>query len=135
MKIRISKTVLLAAGVTIIMLSAGCQEEELQSDKKNRVIAAENIQLKKEIKKRDETIERLKKQHEKQTQQQKELLEKYIKQKEALEKQLLQGVENQMDEVLAAVIEENAKLQDEVKKLEAELDKLTKAETQSLEEP
>jgi DNA repair exonuclease SbcCD ATPase subunit len=128
MKIRISKTVLLAAGITVIMLSAGCQEEELQSDKKNRVIAAENIQLKKEIKKRDETIKRLKKQHEKKLQQQEELLDKYAKQKEALEKQLQQGVKNQIDDVLADLIEENAKLRDEIKKLEAELEELAKAE-------
>jgi DNA repair exonuclease SbcCD ATPase subunit len=128
MKIRISKTVLLAAGITIIMLSAGCQEEELQSDKKNRVIAAENIQLKKEIKKRDEKIERLKKQHEKKLQQQEELLDKYAKQKEALEKQLQKGVKNQIDDVLTNLIEENAKLRDEINRLEAELEELAKAE-------
>ena len=126
MKIRISKTVLLAAGITIIMLSAGCQEEELQSDKKNRVIAAENIQLKKEIKKRDETIERLKKQHEKKLRQQDELLDKYAKQKEALEKQLQKGVKNQIDDVLTNLIEENAKLRDEINRLEAELEELAK---------
>jgi DNA repair exonuclease SbcCD ATPase subunit len=128
MKIRISKTVLLAAGITIIMLSAGCQEEELQSDKKNRVIAAENIQLKKEIKKRDEKIERLKKQHEKKLQQQEELLDKYAKQKEALEKQLQKGVKNQIDDVLTNLIEENAKLRDEINRLEAELEELAKVE-------
>jgi DNA repair exonuclease SbcCD ATPase subunit len=126
MKIRISKTILLAAG--IIMLSAGCQEEKLQSDKKNRVIAAENIQLKKEIKKRDEKIERLKKQHEKKLQQQEELLDKYAKQKEALEKQLQKGVKNQIDDVLTNLIEENAKLRDEINRLEAELEELAKVE-------
>ena len=126
MKIRISKTVLLAVGITIIMLSAGCQKEELQSDKKNRVIAAENLQLKKEIKKRDETIERLKKQHEKKLRQQDELLDKYAKQKEALEKQLQQGVKNQIDDVLTNLIEENAKLRDEINRLEAELEELAK---------
>jgi DNA repair exonuclease SbcCD ATPase subunit len=129
MKIRISKTILLAAG--IIMLSAGCQEEKLQSDKKNRVIAAENIQLKKEIKKRDEKIERLKKQHEKKLQQQEELLDKYAKQKEALEKQLQKGVKNQIDDVLTNLIEENAKLRDEINRLEAELEELAKAEKKS----
>ncbi|OHB57771.1 MAG: hypothetical protein A2173_00070 [Planctomycetes bacterium RBG_13_44_8b] len=128
MKMQVSKTILLAACVTIVILGIGCQEEELSSDKTSRVIAAENIRLKKEVKKRDEMIERLEKQHEQKLQRQEELLAKYAKQKEVLEKQLQQGVENQIDDVLANVIEENAKLRDEIKKLAAELEKLTKGE-------
>jgi septal ring factor EnvC (AmiA/AmiB activator) len=120
MKMFITKVVLLAAGVAIIILSVGCQEEKLPSEKKSRIIAAENIQLKKELKQRDQEIEKLKKQHEKQVQQQQELLAEYKKQKEALEKQLQQNVKEQIEEVLANVIEENAKLREEIKKLKTQ---------------
>ena len=132
---------LLAIGVAVA-LSAGCQEQELSADKKGRVIAAENIQLKKELKQRDQEIEKLKKEHEKQIQQQKELLAKYLKRKEDLEKQLQQNVKEQIDEVLAAVIDENAKLREEIKKrkaqiekLKTELDERTKVKVRPLQEP
>jgi hypothetical protein len=128
MKKLISKTILLTVCVAIVILSIGCQEEDLSSDKRSRVIAAENIRLKKEVKKRDELIDRLKKQHKKKVKQQEELLAKYAKQKAILEKQLQQGVENEVDEVLANVIEENVKLRDEINKLEAELNELVEAE-------
>ncbi len=120
----ITKAVLLAISVAIIILSVGCQEENLPSEKKSRIIAAENMKLKKELEQRDETIERLKKQHEEQIQQQKELLAECLKQKGTLEKQLQQNVKEQIDEVLANVIEENAKLRDQIKKLKAHIEKI-----------
>jgi hypothetical protein len=124
-------TLLFAACVTIVISSIGCQEEDLSDDKRSRVIAAENIRLKKEVQKRNELIDKLKKQHEKKVQQQEELLAKYAKQKAILEKQLQQGVESQVDEVLANVMEENVKLRGEINKLEAQLDELAKTETKS----
>jgi len=119
MKEQIPKALFLAICVAIVTC-AGCQEENLPSDKMSRAVAAENIQLKKELKQRDEKIERLKKQYEKQIQQQKEQLAKCLKQKEALEKQLQKNVKDQVDDVLATVIDENAKLREEVKKLKEE---------------
>jgi len=116
----ITKALLLAISVAIIILSVGCQEEKLPSEKKSRIIAAENMKLKKELEQRDKTIEKLNKQHEKQVQQQKELLAECLKQKGTLEKQLQQNVKEQIDEVLANVIEENAKLQEEIKKLKTQ---------------
>ncbi len=116
MKEQISKAFFLAICVAIVTY-AGCQEQELPSDKKSRTIAAENMQLKKELKQRDEKIEQLKKQYEKQIQQQQEQLAQCLKQKEALEKQLQKNVKDQVDDVLATVIDENAKLREEVKKL------------------
>jgi len=119
MKKQILKAFFLAICIAIV-ICAGCQEQELPSEKKSRAIAAENIQLKKGLKQRDEKIEQLKKRHDKQIQQQKEQLAKCLKQKEALEKQLQKNVKGQVDEVLATVIDENAKLREEVKKLKEE---------------
>jgi TolA-binding protein len=119
MKKQIPKAFLLAIGVAIVTC-AGCQEENLPTDKMSRAVAAENIQLKKELKQRDEKIEQLKKQYDKQMQQQNEQLAKCLKQKEALEKQLQKNVKDQVDDVLATVIDENAKLREEIKKLKGE---------------
>jgi len=119
MKKQIPKVLFLAICIAIVTC-AGCQEQELPSEKKSRAIAAENIQLKKGLKQRDEKIEQLKKQYEEQMQQQKEQLAKCLNQKEALEKQLQKNVKDQVDDVLATVIDENAKLREEVKKLKEE---------------
>ena len=123
MKLPIQKVFLLVIGVAI-MSSAGCQEQELPSEKKSRLIAAENIELKKQLEQRDGQIEQLKKQHEKQIQQQEDRLAKCLKRKETVEKQLREGVKEQVDDVLSAVVEENAKLREEIKNLKAEIEKL-----------
>jgi nitrogen fixation/metabolism regulation signal transduction histidine kinase len=119
MKEQFPKVFFLAICVAIVTC-AGCQEQELPSDKKSRAIAAENMQLKKELKQRDEKIEQLKKQYDKQLQQQQKQSAKCLKQKEALEKQLQKNVKDQVDDVLATVIDENTKLREEIKKLKEE---------------
>ncbi len=107
----------------VVVLSAGCQKE-LAGEKKGRIIAAENIQLKKDLNQRDQKIEILTKEHEKEVKLLKEQLSKCLEQKEALEKQLQQKVKEQVDKVLAMVMEENAKLREEIKDLKAQIEKL-----------
>jgi len=137
MKIPILKIFLFVIGVAVA-LSAGCQEEELIGAKKSRVIAAENIQLKKDLEQRDQEIEKLKKLHDKQAKQQEELLTKCLQEKETWKQKAQQNIKEQVDSVLTAVVDDNAKLREEIKnlksqieKLKKELDELTKDEKKS----
>jgi site-specific recombinase XerC len=119
------KALLLAVGV-VIMVGAGCQEAEAPSTKKARLIASENMQLKKQLEQRDSEIERLKSEHGRQIKLREEQTAKCLEQNKALQKQLQQDIQERVDEVLAAVVEENARLQDEVSKLKAQIEELKK---------
>ena len=117
------KTLVLAVGIVVgIMLIAGCEEEENSSDtkpntKRSRLIAVENIQLKKQI-------EKLKKVHAKEIKRQEELLDKCEREKKALEELSNKGVESYMQDVLGPLAEESAKLHEEIKTLKAQIEKL-----------
>ena len=109
--------------VFVIMLFAGCEEEEQNSSnttsdaKRSRLIAIENVQLKKQI-------EELKKAHAKEIKGQKELPGKCEREKEALEELSSKGVDGYMKDILGPIAEENAKLHEEIKTLKAQIEKL-----------
>jgi len=119
------KTLVLAVGVVVaIMFIASCEEEQNLTDtklatKKSRLVAVENMQLKKQI----EQQERM---HANAMKKQKELLNKCLQDKKALEEVSAQTVRNLMDDVLANIIEENAKLQKENEALKAQIEQLEK---------
>jgi DNA repair exonuclease SbcCD ATPase subunit len=115
-------SILVAA--VIAVFCASCREQELPGEKKSRVIAAENVQLKQELARRDQEIAKLNAQHEKQMKQQRGELAKCVGLKEALEKQLQQNVKEQVESVLTEVVEESAKLQQQIKELKAEIEKM-----------
>jgi len=127
------KTLVLAVGVVVaIMFIASCEEEQNLSDtklttKKSRLVAVENMQLKKQI----EQQERL---HANAMKKQKKLLDKCLQDKKALEEVSAQTVRNLMDDVLANIIEENAKLQKENEGLKAQIEQLEK-EFEELKKP
>ncbi len=127
MKGPVPKTLVLAVGIVVgIMLFAGCEEEENSSDTKpdtkpntrrSRLIAVENVQLKKQI-------EKLKKVHAKEIKRQEEQLDKCLQEKKALEELSDKGVESYMQDILGPLAEENAKLHEEIKTLKAQIEKL-----------
>lgn len=56
----ISKAIALIVGVVVIALITGCEEQNPSGTRKARLVAAENIQLKKGLEQRDKQIERQK---------------------------------------------------------------------------
>jgi hypothetical protein len=108
----------------IIILGTSCQEEQQQSERKTRLIADENIQLKRQLVERDEAIERLKRQHEEQIKQKDDLLKNCEQQKIALKEQVMRTIDEQVSSVLADVLDENAKSRDEINNLKAKIEKL-----------
>jgi len=129
----ILKAFVLAAGVVAIMLSAGCEEQQqLPSTKMSRLIAAENIQLKKQLELRDKDIEELKQLQEKELKKQKELLAKCQGEKRDLDAQLAGKYGDKINTFFNTVVEDTGRLQQENKSLKAEIEKL-KAQIEELE--
>jgi predicted nucleic acid-binding Zn-ribbon protein len=95
----------------------------LPGEKKTRLIVAENMQLRQDLARRDDEIAKLNIRHEKEMKQQQEQLAKCLEAKEALEKQLRQNLKEQVESVLTTLVEDNAKLREEIKQLKAEIEK------------
>ena len=116
-----------------VMLMAGCSSqstglftEEPPSVKKCRTIAAENIELKKQLAQSSKEFEILKKHHYIEINKQKELLEICMQEKEALKNKSRQNIRNQVKGVFDTILEENQKLREENSKLKAQIEELQK---------
>jgi nitrogen fixation/metabolism regulation signal transduction histidine kinase len=109
-----------------VMLTVSCGPQEPPSVKKSRTIAAENIELKKQLAKSNKEIEMLKAQYRKKINEQKEQLQKCLKEKEALKEKSRQNIRNQVKGVLDTVLEENRKLREQNAKLQTQIEELEK---------
>ncbi len=108
----------------VVMSIAGCGEQEPPSVKKSRLIAVENMQLKKDLGQRNKEIERLNELHNSQSKKQEKLLAKCVQEKESWKQKARQNVRNQVKDVFDAVMEQNVKLSEENEKLKAQIEKL-----------
>ena len=108
----------------VVMLIAGCGNQEQPVVKKSRLIAVENMRLKKELEQRSREIERLNELHNKESKKQEKLLAKCVQEKESWKKKARQNVRNQVKGVVDAVMEQNVKLREENEKLKAQIEKL-----------
>ena len=116
------RRVLIAFAVTVgvvLMLFAGCQEAEAPSQKKSRLIAAENIELKKTIQQRDKEIESLKTRHAREIERQEKALEQCRKKTENCRKELEEKLDEKVKDVLGAMMDEMAELRAENEALKA----------------
>jgi DNA anti-recombination protein RmuC len=136
MKGTVQKMFVLAVGTILVVLMAGCQEStttRLSSSKtggpadakKSRLVAAENIELKKQLARYDKQIEKLKEQHSKEIKQQQDLLaecreEKRTRQGEKID----ESTKGQADELTTFIMELNTKLQEENESLKAQIEEL-----------
>ena len=121
---RAARKIFVLAVCVVVMSIAGCGEQEPPSVKKSRLIAAENMRLKRELEQRDREIEKLIELHNREIKKQEELLAKCVQEKDSWKKKARQNVRNQVKGVFDAVMEQNAKLLEENKKLKAEIKKL-----------
>ncbi|NIP55511.1 MAG: hypothetical protein GWN55_16860 [Phycisphaerae bacterium] len=141
------KTLVLAVGIIFcIMLIAGCEEEEKISDtmtdtpdaKRSRLIAVENVQLKKQIEKLTALhASEMKRQKDLNTREKDDLqrrLDNCLREKKGMEEMSKKGVEEYMQNVLGPISEENTKLREEIETLKAQIEKLTK-ELEELKRP
>ena len=110
-----------------VMLIGGCAgQNEPPGVKKSRAIAAENIELRKELERLNMEIEKLKGQHKEEIDEQKQLLAECLKEKENLKQRSRQNIRNQVKDVLDTVLAENRKLSDENARLKEQIEELQK---------
>jgi hypothetical protein len=108
------RTVLSLIVVVIAMgLLWGCEKEGLSGARKDRLIALENMELKKELKEREDEIA-----------EQKELLAGCIEEKEAFEKLRKQNIESIIGDLFESLTEENMRLVEENQELTARMAEL-----------
>ena len=113
--------------VFAVVLTGGCGGQNEPPDvKKSRAIAAENIELKKQLAQSGKEIEKLKVQHGKELDEQNKLLQTCLQEKENLKTKSRQNVRDQVKGVLDTVLEENKKLRDENTRLKAQIEELQK---------
>ena len=125
MKVPAIKTFVLLVSLAVVP-TIGCGPQEPPNVKKTRVIAAENIELRKELDRRNEEIEMLKEQHGRELDEQKKLLQTCLQEKEDWQNKSRQNIRNQVKGVLDTVLEENTKLREENKQLRSQIAKLQK---------
>jgi septal ring factor EnvC (AmiA/AmiB activator) len=109
-----------------LILTGGCGPQVPQSVKRSRTIAAENIELRKALDRRNKEIETLKTQYGEKIDEQREQLRKCLQEKEQLKEKSRQNVRNQVSSVLDTVMQENKKLREENARLKAQIEKLQK---------
>ncbi len=114
------KNIIFAFCFTVFIMS-GCNEPQTYSEKQSRLIAAENIELKKQIEELNLEIAKLAEQHQKEIKAQQELLADAQKEIETLKEQSKQDIHNQVQDVLDAVIQQNTELRNEIEKLKEQL--------------
>lgn len=119
----LNKGFVLAVGIAMVLI-AGCGEQQLLSEKKNRLIAVENAELKEEIAQRDLELENLKGRHTKDLEQREQQLTECRKRVEDCKEDLRGRIEKRMDGIFETVMVESAKVRAENKMLKEEIAEL-----------
>ena len=115
----------------VFLLIAGCAGQESPSVKQGRALAAENIELRKQLEQRDTEIEKLTQRHSDELKKQQDLLEKCEQEKQTWKAKAQQNIRDQVQGVLDAVMEENVKLREENKALKTQIEELQAQPKQS----
>jgi len=124
------KAFLLLVGVAVILIVGCAGQQAAPSVKQSRAIAAENIELKKQLQQSSKEIETLKAQHSEETKKQARLLEACQQEKESWKNRAQQNIRDQVKSVLDAVMEDNTRLREENKELKAQIEELQQKATQ-----
>jgi outer membrane murein-binding lipoprotein Lpp len=110
--------------VVVTIWITGCAQPEPMNVKMSRVIAAENMQLKEDLRKSDWEIKNLKELHAEQVDKLEKLIEEYKGQVKIWEEKSRQNIRNQVKDILDVVLERNAELREEIKALKEDNEKL-----------
>ena len=119
------KALVITIGFAVVLIS-GCGEKEAPSVKQSRAIAAENIELQKQLDRSNARIENLKELYEKELDKQQKLLEKSNRERDQWKAKSQQNVRNQVKGVVDSVMADNTKLREENAILKAQLEESQK---------
>ena len=114
------KYFILVVSIIVVMLF-GCSEPQTKNEKRNKIIVAENLKLKKDLEQRDIKIAELKDSYDEELEEQIQLLVELQKQVKALQEKSKQNVRTQVEGVVDTVVEENAELRKENEDLKSRI--------------
>ncbi len=103
---------------------SGCQQETAPEAKQARLIAAENIQLRRQLADCEGEMEKLRVRCAEEVEQREARMAACQKRIEALERDFQDGIARQVGSVMAAVMDENARLRREIETLRAEIESI-----------
>jgi gas vesicle protein len=120
--------------IVVTIWVAGCAQPDAQSIKMSRVVAAENLQLKEDLRKSEWEIKNLKEQYKEQVGNLESLVAEYKEQINVLEEKSRQNIRSQVKDILDVVLEQNAEQREEIETLKKENEQLkTELEEQKKE--
>jgi uncharacterized lipoprotein YajG len=113
------------ATMVAVMLFAGCQQQqEAPSQQQARLLAAQDADLQKQLAAREAEIKTLQQKHTQELRLRDQELIRCKVRIDALQQDLQKGIDARVKSVMATVMDENAKLRQEVEQLRAEIAKL-----------
>ena len=120
----IERKMLVVAVVVGLLLGfgSGCGQQTTPEAKQARLIAAESIQLRRQLADCEGEMERLRARHAEEIERREAQLAAGQTRIEALERDLQDGIARQVGSVMAAVMDENARLRREIETLRAEIE-------------
>ena len=120
----IERKMLVVAVVVGLLLGfgSGCGQQTTPEAKQARLIAAESVQLRKQLADCEGEMERLRARHAEEIERRESQLAAGQKRIEALERDFQDGIARQVGSVMAAVMDENARLRREIETLRAEIE-------------
>jgi regulator of replication initiation timing len=125
--------VAVATLVIVATLLTGCQQND--GDKRARLLAAENMELKDRLAGQQTRMQTLEQQHVQELGQQGQELTQCKQRVEQLQKDVAQGVAERAGDVAAKLMDENAKLRKEIEDLRADLTKAREQQNKPPGEP
>jgi cell shape-determining protein MreC len=125
MKRQVKGIIITAFAVLIAMVDAGCYHQQSQGTKRTKLIATENMRLKKELTELEKEIKRLKQLHQEQLIEKQNHLNQCQKEKQAWQQKAQENIQDQVTGVLDVIMNDIRKLRQENEKLMAMLERIT----------
>lgn len=110
----------------IIVLTVGCAQQEPMSVKMSRVVAAENLKLKEDLRQRDWEIQNLKEANQQKVDELEKTIAEYKEQIRTWQEESRRNVRKQVEDVADNVVARNSILQREIEALKEENKRLQK---------
>ena len=115
------KSLVISIGLGVLLI-AGCGQKEAPSVKQSRAIAAENMELHKQLDRSHARIENLKEQYDQELEKQQKLLEKCQQERDQWKAKSQRNVREQATKIVDPLMQEITRLREENKKLNAQIE-------------
>jgi len=115
------KSLVVSIGFGVVLI-AGCGQKEAPSVKQSRAIAAENMELQKQLDRSNARNENLKEQYDEELEKRQKLLEECQRERDQWKAKSRQSVRDQVKSVLDSVMADNTRLREENARLEAQIE-------------